>query len=77
MTPATAVRLHELLITASGAIDESVGVARTEMDGEELREYKRAAGTVLAALMDELLVGIYRQHPDIIPPQLDRRFLRL
>jgi hypothetical protein len=77
MTRDAAMRIHALLLTASGAIDQSVVIAQTDVDADELREYKLAAGKVLAALFDELLMGIYRQHPDLIPPELDRRTLPL
>ena len=77
MTKQTAIRAHELLIKASGAIDESVAAVQSDASETELREYRRATGRVLDAIMEELLKRIYREHPDLIPPELDREFLRL
>jgi len=77
MTKATASRAHALLIKAAGTIDESVAAVQSDTSETELREYRRGAGRVLDAIMEELLKPIYREHPDLIPPELDREFLRL
>jgi hypothetical protein len=77
MTKDTAARVHQLLLDCSRAIDNSIVVVRDEANESDLHEYRHAAGRVLSAVFDELLTPIYREHPDLIPPQLDRRFLQL
>lgn len=77
MTRETAVRVHGLLMTASKAVDQSVAAVQAEGDETGLGEYRRAAGRVLEAIMEELLKPLYREHPDLIPPELDRHHLRL
>ena len=54
-------------------------MAAVQAGGDEtgLRDYRRATGRVLDAIMEELLKPIYREYPDLIPPELDRRHLRL
>jgi len=71
MNEDTARRVHALLIQASGAIDDSVGVVQDAgvMD-EELKEYKRAAGQVLGEMWFALLKPLYDEHPALIPPEL-------
>lgn len=76
MTRETAVRIHAFLLTAMKAVDESVEeVQRNDEAG--LHEYRRGAGRVLDAIVEELLKRVYREHPDLIPPELDQRYLRL
>lgn len=77
MTRDIAIRVHALLMTATNAVDQSVAAVQNGRDETELREYRHAAGRVLDAIMEELLKPIYREHSDLIPPELDRRNLRL
>lgn len=42
-----------------------------------LDQHRRAAGRVLDAMMEEPFKPVYREHPDLIPPELDRRYLHL
>ncbi|MEO5820334.1 MAG: hypothetical protein ABIT71_07480 [Vicinamibacteraceae bacterium] len=72
MNEETARRVHSLVVSACAAIDDSVGVVQEGDDEAELAEYRRSAGTVLAAMMEELLAPIYEQHESLIPPQLER-----
>jgi hypothetical protein len=78
MTEETARLVHLLLLKASGAIDETVATVQASgVHGEELSEYKHAAGRTMMAIFEELLMPIYREHPAVIPTELDRRFLNL
>ena len=77
MKKETAARVHQLLLDCSRALDTSVAVVRDDSDEDDLREYRHAVGRVLTAVFDELMTPIYREHPELIPPELDRRFLRL
>ena len=72
MTRDTARRMHELVLKASAAVDESVAVAQTDGEDADYVEYRLGAGHVLDAIMHRLLEPIYRQHPDLIAPQLDQ-----
>jgi hypothetical protein len=77
MTKDTAKRIHEFVLKASAAIDDSVAAGRDDQDEEGFKAYRSAAARVLDNIMEELLKPIYREHADLIPPELDRRFLRL
>ena len=71
MNEDTARRVHDLLMQASGAINDSVAAVHDSGDpGEELMAYKRAAGRVLGAMFSELLTPLYNEHPVLIPPEL-------
>jgi hypothetical protein len=77
MTKETAARVHQLLLDCSRALDTSIAVVQNESDESDLHAYRHAVGRVLMAVFDELMMPIYREHPDLIPPELDRRSLRL
>jgi hypothetical protein len=77
MTRDCAEKVHALLLDCAKAIDASVAVVQQDGNEEELRRYRRAAGYLLNALMEDLMKPIYREHEDLIPPQLDRRYLVL
>jgi hypothetical protein len=77
MTRETARQVHERVMAAAREIDESLVVLQGDVDAEELRAYKRAAGRLLDGLMEEFLKPIYREHPELIPPELDRSSLPL
>lgn len=77
MTIDTAKRLHELLLSASSAIDGCVALAQNDAPTAGFDEYRLAAAQALDSVMEGLLKPIYREYPDLIPPELDREFLRL
>jgi hypothetical protein len=77
MTSELAVRIHGMVLNAAKAIDESVAAMQAEGNPTDLLGYRRAAGCVLDAIMEELLKPLYREHPELIPPELDRRYLNL
>ena len=77
MTLETAKQVHALLMVASRSLEESVAVVEKEGPEGELRAYRRGVGRVLATIMDELLLPTYREHNELIPPELDRSVLPL
>ena len=77
MTKETATRVHELVMNAVQAIDDSLAALQNDAGEEECHEYRLAAGHILDDLMVSFLKPIYRQHEDLIPIQLDRRYLNL
>jgi hypothetical protein len=71
MNEQTARRVHELLMQASGAIDNSVAAVQDAgVIGDELIEFKHAAGRVLGEMWFGLLEPLYNEHPALIPPEL-------
>jgi hypothetical protein len=77
MTEATAKRVHESVLRASSAVDDAVAIVQAEGDADDLRNCRLGAARVLDAIMEELLKPIYRAHPRLIPPELDRDFFEL
>jgi hypothetical protein len=77
MTKETAEKVHQLLLDAAKAIDASIVLVQNDSSEDEFKQYRLGAGLVLSSLMEELMKQIYRQHADLIPAQLDRRYLQL
>jgi hypothetical protein len=77
MTKDTALRVHELVLSSVRAINEAVAIAQTDSSVVELEEFRLGAGTTMNAIFEELLKPIYRAHPELIPKELDRRYLKL
>jgi hypothetical protein len=77
MTREVAIRVHELLRSAIGAINGSVAVAQEGSSVDELQAVRLGAAQALDAIFEGLLKPIYREHPDLIPQELDRRYLKL
>ena len=65
----TAKRISELLLEASGLLDESVGVAVSGGSEQEASEYMKTVGSLLGVIGLDVLNEIYRAHPSIKPDE--------
>ena len=59
-----------LLLDASGAIDQSVAEVKQRGTEEELAAYSKVAGGILGKILIEALNPIFKQHPELVPPEL-------
>ena len=71
MNKDTAERVDELLQGAVRAVMESVAVV-AQRDPAALPEYRKSAGRVLGALMDDLLAKVWAEHGELAPPDPPR-----
>lgn len=62
-------RVVALLLDASGAIDQSVAEVRDHGTSEELKAYAKVAGGILGQIMSEALNPLFREHPELVPPE--------
>ena len=76
MTKGTAEHVHSLLLASSTAINRSIALVQEGADESEFRAYRLAAGRLMAKLMDDLIMPLYREYPDLVPPELGPEFLR-
>ena len=76
MTHQVAMNVHARSRDAVAAIDDAVApfkrTKRTTVGNNRV-----AAGHMLDSIMENLMKPIYREHPDLIPAELGRRYLRL
>ena len=63
-----------LLLDASGAIDQSVAEVRDHGTAEELKAYAKVAGSILGQILSEGLNPLFRQHPELVPPELTQSY---
>jgi hypothetical protein len=77
MTREVAIQVHELLRSAIGAIDGSVAVAQKGSSVAELQAIRLGAAHALDAIFEGLLKPLYHEHADLIPEELDPRYLKL
>jgi hypothetical protein len=63
-----------LLLDASGAIDQSVAEVRDHGTSEELKAYAKVAGGILGKILSEGLNPLFRQHPELVPPELAQSY---
>ncbi|MEO6575427.1 MAG: hypothetical protein ABIP89_16385 [Polyangiaceae bacterium] len=65
-----AEQIHELMISFSGALAESVEVVEAGGDADETAQYREAVTMLLGTMLEEIMVPIYDQHPALIPTAL-------
>jgi hypothetical protein len=62
-----AIKVNDELRDISRRLDESAALVRREAP-EEATRYAVAVGKVFEVMTEELLLPLYRDHPDIAPP---------
>jgi hypothetical protein len=65
-----AEQIHELMISFSGALAESVEIVEADADADETARYREAVTMLLGTMLEEIMVPIYDQHPQLIPSAL-------
>lgn len=71
---ALAKQLIEVLNDCSNKIDKSIELVQEKCTDEEFIAYRKAAGMVMGYLYTDVLAPIYKQHPDLEPPELKPPF---
>lgn len=66
-----AERVARELLDVSGRLDGLVRLVQREDADETFQAYRRATGTVMAALYFDLLGPIFNEHPSLTPPGLE------
>ena len=63
-------RISDEMLDYSRRIDESVAFVRDGCSVEEFKAYRLAAGKVLGEIYLEVLIPLYRKHPELKPAGL-------
>lgn len=66
----TATKLRDHALEAAKCIMKGVEVVNSELTGDEARDVRRQLGAVLFSINEELLLSIFRAHPDLIPEEI-------
>ena len=70
MDKEAAKRVSDLVLRASGELDESVAFVRDNCSEPEFLAYRESIGRIMNDLWMSVLKPIYSEHPDIEPKGL-------
>jgi hypothetical protein len=71
MTRNVAVAVVANLSDCINKLNESIVMVMKECSEEELRAFRRGVGHVMSEIHDRLSDPIFREHPELIPPEAD------
>jgi hypothetical protein len=69
--PAGAAKVSEVIMGIAGQLNESIAFVMKHSPPEEFSTYRLAVATVMGEMLLEILNPLYKQHPALMPPQLD------
>jgi hypothetical protein len=65
-----AKEISDLMLSFGAKLDGSVAMVKEECDEEDFKKYRLAVGKILGEMLLEVMNPIYKDHPDIKPPEL-------
>lgn len=65
-----AEEISKLMLYCGSEIDKSVVLVKNTCDSEEFEIYRKAIGKIMGTMLVDIMNPIYKQYPDIKPPQL-------
>jgi hypothetical protein len=63
-------KLSDTLIVVQSELNDLVRLLQDECDDGEFNHYRRQIGGVMAALYSDILSPLYKEHPELIPPEM-------
>jgi hypothetical protein len=70
MKKETAQQISLLMLEFSAKLNESVELVAAEGDANDTKYYKTIVGKLMGEMLIEIMNPIYKEHPDLKPPQL-------
>ncbi|MFM0070246.1 hypothetical protein PQQ86_03615 [Paraburkholderia sediminicola] len=55
------------MLRINGSLDEAIVFVQAHCSAEELETVKQAVGEVMYMVFEQMLIPIYKQHPDLVP----------
>lgn len=55
------------MLRINGSLDEAIVFVQAHCPAEELDTFKQAVGEVIYMVFVQILIPIYKQHPDLVP----------
>jgi hypothetical protein len=62
-----AKKVSDVCLKVFKELEDTVGIVEAENPAEDLKKYRNAVGTVLGALVLDVMGPLYEGHPDIKP----------
>ncbi len=63
--------INNLMLEYGAKLDESVRFVMENCSKDEFDRYRSAVGQMMGTMLLDVMNPIYREHPDLKPPQLD------
>ncbi|MDI1446316.1 hypothetical protein [Polyangium sp. 6x1] len=63
--------INKLMLEYGAKLDESVRIVMESCSPSEFESYRAAVGQIMGTMLVDVMNPIYREHPDLKPPQLD------
>lgn len=60
----------EVLDDCSSRINETIRLVQEKCSDEEFQAYREAAGFVMGYIYTDVVAPIYKEHPELEPPEL-------
>jgi hypothetical protein len=65
-----AKQLIDTLDDCSERINETIRLVKEKCSDEEFQSYRKAAGFVMGYIYTDVVASLYKEHPDLEPPEL-------
>ena len=65
-----AKQLIDTLDDCSERINETIRLVQEQCSEEEFQAYRKAAGFVMGYIYTDVVASLYKEHPDLEPPEL-------
>ena len=66
-----AENINQLMIECGAKLDSSVRLVMDTSSVEEFEAYRTAIGQIMGTMLVDIMMPIYRQHPELKPAELD------
>lgn len=64
---ALALEVADRMLKVNQSLDEAVSLVQAKCSVEELNSFRRAVGEVMYMVFEQMLIPIYKEHPDLVP----------
>lgn len=63
--------ISKLMLEYGAKLDSSVKLVMDTSSADEFEAYRTAVGQIMGTMLVDIMNPIYREHPDLKPPELD------
>jgi hypothetical protein len=63
-------KVVELMLRHGRELDESVRIVQSAADQCEFEQYRKAIGRIMGEMLIEIMNPIFKEYPELKPPQL-------
>jgi hypothetical protein len=71
MKKEVAETINRLMLEYGAKLDSSVRLVMDSSSAEEFEAYRAAVGQIMGTMLLDIMNPIYREHPELKPPELE------